>query len=190
MTSKSKSLILLLIFCLTGLVLEGCFIFKKKSNQRLFLAQNLWVDDPEYVSDVNYRIGLIIPAGSEVVKLKEFPTQNIITFKELPGKNKITLHFEPENHKNLTLSGFRNQLFTIRNFKELAENLTEAEISSIKTGNLTTGLRKSAVLILLGHPPATLTSSLDDSVWIYWVNRSRKQVLSFDEYGILKEISN
>ena len=130
----------------------------------------------------------MIPAGAEIVKLRKYPTQNLITFKELPGRNKIKLHFNPDVYTNLSLDDYSERLFTFESFDQLIQDFTELEVECISKGIVRTGISRGAVLISWGYPPETLTVDIEADEWIYWKDPANKQFISFNQNGIVTRV--
>ncbi len=57
---------------------------------------------------------------------------------------------------------------------------------SIKNGTVAKGMRKKAVLVAIGYPPAIETMSLDSDQWTYWSSRFNKFIVYFRNGKVYK----
>ncbi len=160
----------------------------------LYTAYNLWYEKPDVMWSANYRKGILIPAGSEVtslifddrrgrrVKMCEFEIKNI---------NRIfAIHFTPKHHTGLKRKDFVERLFTKKNLKELTAGFSPLENKCIKEGIVKPSMRKEAVIVVYGYPPETLTRSTKDNTWYYWKSRFDRQIIRFNEDGIVEGVVN
>jgi hypothetical protein len=72
--------------------------------------------------------------------------------------------------------------------KAKIKTLSKVDQKGIKLGKPQVGMTKEGILIALGRPPIHATPSLDAANWLYWNNKWTKDLLEFDEKGILKQI--
>lgn len=152
---------------------------------KLYLSQNMWYEHPAKLYSINYQTGAIMPAGTAIhdIKLRK----KAIYFK-LPDSDQQYRIIYQAKYSRMPVLQFAKRLFTHKNFQELTQNLTPAEVTFIKTGVLTKGLSKAAVLIGYGYPPAHRTI-LSSNSWTYWKNRFITQRLIFDDQGKLESFT-
>jgi hypothetical protein len=171
---------------------EGTASEKDVATAKVYTAYNLWYEKPERLYCVNYHRGTMIPAGTEVASVKVarklFKRNPAISFTTVKSGEEFTIFFNKKFHPGMTAEEFKDRLLTTKPFEELTKDLTEKEIKCIKTGKLTTGLSKEAVLIARGYPPEHKTSNLESDRWLYWENRFRKVAVHFDENGRTDEV--
>ncbi len=152
---------------------------------KLYTSYNLWYENPEKMSCINYHRGAMIPAGTEVssVTIGKRVFKQAITFTTAKDKVTYWIYFGKKFHPGVTIGTFKDRLFTEKSFDKLTEGLTEEEIAYVKRGELSTGMGKQAVLIARGYPPEHKTASIESNRWLYWESRFSKVAVQFDENG-------
>ena len=166
------------------LVLFSFSIFGTLQAQQLYTAFNIWYQKPEKVYAINYKVGKILPAGTEVkdVKVKKGRGAHI-AFTVKATRQKFRVYYNQKYHGSVTISKFRNRMFTKKSFAELTNDLTPMEIEAIRAGKAKTGMSKKAIAICVGLPPEHKTPTLKNNTWLYWSSRMRKFAIAFDENG-------
>jgi len=152
--------------------------------QQIYTAYNLWYQNPQKVFAINYKVGKILPAGSEVtdVKIKKGRGAHL-AFTVKNTRQKFKVFYSQKYHGSVTIDKFRNRMFTKKTFAELTSDLTPIEIEAIKAGKAQTGMSKKAIAICVGLPPEHKTPTLKSNTWLYWSSRARKFAITFDENG-------
>ena len=170
-------LFLLSLFC----IVFTSNSFAESPSQELYTSYNMWFEKPDSMWSINYKKGVIIPAGTKInsVKLE----RNKVVFTTQDHSNKFTINFTSKHHPGLSLEQFRDRLFTNKTFDELVRGFSKKEIESIRSGVLIPGLSKKAVLVAYGYPPEHVTGSLEMNSWTYWLNRFKNKVIHFDNSG-------
>lgn len=159
---------------------------KAKEASKIYTAYNIWYEKPMKVSSINYRRGVMLPAGTELSSIQvgnaggRRPYVRITTAQ---GKATYTIYFRKKFHPGMTVEKFKNRLATNKTFEEMTSGLTEDEIGAIKSGRLIVGMSKDSVVISRGYPPEHRTPSLEANQWLYWENRFRKKAVYFDGEG-------
>jgi len=158
--------------------------------RQLFTAYNLWVEQADEVFDINFKRGMIIPAGTAVseIAIQEHSRFKRIHFTLAGDGRQFIVHWNSKYHPTRTIQDFAAGLFGEKDFSSLSAGLDQNEISAIKAGRITPGMRKDAVLIAYGPPPEHATFSLDSSVWLYWTSRLVTQSVRFDAEGRVIEV--
>ncbi|MBN1866400.1 hypothetical protein JW916_03815 [Candidatus Sumerlaeota bacterium] len=162
----------------------------KKSSTAWYTAYNIWFETPDKMYCINYKTGAIVPAGTEVRDvavtrgskgiLKGKPILRFVTAKD--GRE-FLVQIYPKFHPGKTLEDYKGMMFSHKDFEELTEGMTEAEVQAIKSGMLVNGMSKRAVLVCYGPPPEHATFSQDSNQWAYWTNRFRRIEVRFDDNG-------
>lgn len=166
------------------LILFSFPLFSSLHAQGLYTAFNLWYQNPEKVFAINYKVGKILPAGTEVTDVKiQKGRRSHIAFTVKSTKQKFKVFYTQKYHGSVTIDKFRNRMFTRKTFAELTSDLTAEEIEAIKSGKARTGMSKKAVAICVGLPPEHKTPTLKSNSWLYWSSRMRKFAITFDENG-------
>ncbi|MFQ5589536.1 MAG: hypothetical protein ACE5HE_00090 [Phycisphaerae bacterium] len=158
---------------------------KPAGGAKIYTAYNLWYEKPENISCVNYRRGVMIPAGTELasIELGSRRGKPLISFTTSQGQGRYVIHFRKKFHPGLTPEEFMRRMVTNESFEELTKGFSEKEIDAIKKGKLIVGMGKKAVLTCRGYPPEHRTPSLDANQWLYWDNRFRTKYVHFDDNG-------
>jgi len=149
-----------------------------------YTAYNLWYEKPERMYGINYQKGVLVPAGTEVHSIEI--GSNSVKFKDVETGKQFVIILVKKNNPDLSIMEFTERLLTTQNFAELTRGLSPLEIENIKTGQITSGMSKKAVLISFGYPPRHRTSYLNSNVWLYWSSRFRSLKVEFDEQGYTK----
>jgi len=68
-------------------------------------------------------------------------------------------------------------------------NFSDLERQHIQSGTVAVGMRKDAVKVAIGYPPATETMSLASDVWMYWSGRFNKFKVTFAN-GMVSKIED
>lgn len=71
----------------------------------------------------------------------------------------------------------------LKSFSKNKLNLSKfnaLEKKNINKGTVEKGMRKSAVIVAIGYPPATRTASLESDAWTYWSNRFNTFIVHFE----------
>jgi len=172
---------LALVVILAG---SGCaylpFFAQKEPAEKFYLSHNLWYGNPREVVSLNYKLGSMIPAGTEVSEIKIYPSTNGIFFREMLQKKKIRINFQPLCHPNISILEYSERLFTSDPPEQLLEGLSAEELSCVKAGEIRKGISKTAVLRTLGYPDDR-SHAVSDSVWVYWMENTKSIILHFGE---------
>ncbi|MCP3898463.1 MAG: hypothetical protein GY707_01870 [Desulfobacteraceae bacterium] len=166
---------------LIGIMLFGCsaknevYVSEKVhvGNKTYYTNTNIWFERPEQISSVNYHVGKIVPVGTEV-KIVE-SGNNRITFSLFEDFSITLLH--SKKHSTITLQELFDRYFSENNPLEQTDQFsqfTQEEQENIKKGEIKEGMSKEAVLLAWGYPPTHRTPSLENNIWVYWVNRMRR----------------
>ncbi len=188
--SARCAIALLLVIWLSGCATPGAMRSDFLKGRRLFTAYNLWVEQADEVFDINYKRGMIIPAGAAVseVGIQDHPRFKRIHFTLARDGRQFIIHWNSKYHPTLTLQDFAENFFGEKDFTVLTSGLNEDEIAAIKAGRVIKGMSKQAVRIGYGPPPEHATYSQESDVWIYWTNRLVTQSVRFDGEGRVIEV--
>lgn len=152
---------------------------------RTYTAYNLWYENPERMFGVNYKRGVMIPAGTEVIvrHVGRHGRRPTVKFTIVGDRQKYTIYFRKQFRPGVSMEGIKSRLFTTKTFDELTKGLSPMEVEAIKRGTLVEGMSKAAVLLGRGYPPSHETPSLEADTWFFWDNRFVKHAVRFDENG-------
>ena len=152
--------------------------------QPLHTAHNVWYEKADRVFAINYKKGIIIPAGSRVTDVRAVRGGTPQLHFVVPDAGvQVTMHLQPKFAPGVTIEALLNRTLTPKPWVELIEGLDAAEIEAIRGAVVPIGISKRAVLVAYGYPPEHATPSLDGNVWTYWINRFVKKELRFGEDG-------
>jgi hypothetical protein len=174
--------IITIVAVVTLMATVGILSSGAEDAQKLYTAYNIW--RASKMQCINFKQGHdIIPAGTEVKDVHLWPPTNSthLRFSSVKDGRKYTLSFVERWHPKKTIKDYMDKMFSIKNFEDLTEGLTEMEIRAIKKGILVNGMSKRAVLICYGHPPEHYTPNQDADRWYYWKNRGTKIALIFNQ---------
>ncbi len=164
------------------------------AESRLYTAHNVWFEPGKETRlyCINYKTGLVIPAGTEVkdVKLTRSPfargahsRRQAITFVTAHDNRRYFVQFRKKFHPGKTIYDYMNTMFTEKPFTTLTYGLSQNEIDAIRKGSIVLGMSKRAVIISFGYPPEHYTPSLKYNIWTYWMNRFKSKKFYFDDNG-------
>lgn len=179
------------IFAQSMVNLKEDSLITDKSTNRFYTAYNIWYEAGKENSlwCINYKTGVMIPAGAEVKNVRIVPSvtgrkqgggMTAIYFVTENDGQKYWVNFNQNFHPGKTIQDYKDMMFTTKTFAELTGGMSETEIQGIKKGIVKIGMSKEAVLIAFGYPPEHKTPSLEESVWLYWMNRFRTKAINFD----------
>ena len=167
------------------LALAWTTIGVRADGETVYLAHNVWYENPASISTIGYKRGTIVPCGVEVTKVGvKKGARGGVSF-HVPSLS-LTLIFFIDAHQSklLTPEDLKAHLFTNIPFEERTKDFSKLEILCIKKGYIAPGIRKDAVLMAYGYPPEHKTPSLDNPVWVYWSSRFASRTIAFDEEGL------
>jgi len=154
--------------------------------QKFYTTYNLWYEKVDTLQAINYKTGVIIPAGTEVTGISTSARRfrsDVINFTTPSNGVTFSVAFNQKYHPGKTIEDYRNMMFTNKTFEELTEGLSPLEIEAIQAGSLKVGMSRRAVIIAYGYPPEHATPDLNSNVWKYWMNRFQTKSIYFDDTG-------
>jgi hypothetical protein len=145
-----------------------------EKGEKLFTQFSLFYEKDHHIT-TNYRKGVLVPVNTEVEFVKA--TKKRITVK-IPSYN-VTVDFEnEEGYSGQKIEGIFKRTFARRPVD--LSGFSEAEKSSIKSGTVTAGMSKDAVIKAMGYPPHHKTPTLEMDQWRYWKNRFDTMLVIFE----------
>ena len=142
----------------------------------LYTAYNLWFENPEKMSSVNYHTGAIILAGSKVIRLSTHT--KTIRFRLADEERSFSIREE-----------FTNRSFASQALEERTKKFSNQEKEMIRSGSVGNGMSKEAVLVSWRYPPEHQTLSTTANTWVYWRNRFMKQAVQFGQNGKVMNVN-
>lgn len=136
-------------------------------NKPVFLAHNIWYNDPMNINALNYHSGKIIPFGSEIIFLKAEKGYLIFRIQGSAQEYKIT------NDRSLTLlkdKDMFNQIFTQEGDPSLKfKDMDRTVLNNMKKGIVSLGMTREQVLVTYGPAPKYI-NQLSEITWVYLIN--------------------
>lgn len=161
---------------------------------KLYTAYNIWTGGDYSIEYINFKSRPeFIPAGTEIKSLRHQTSIGIgvdvddpksISFTRTDNNKSYRLFFEERYHPGKSPDEYKNLTLTTKNYAELTNGFTECEQSAIKKGKVVDGMRREAVLVSYGYPPEHSTGNLSEKTWTYYIKRTRKQLVKFDDNGL------
>ena len=145
---------------------------------RTFYTRASVFQEKDVYRTTNYRRGLLVPVNTEVTLISIDARQAIVDLTD--GHTRLTVQNVPQ-HTGESMGEAFHTLFAEQPVD--LSRFSESERSAILAGRAEVGMDKDTVLIALGHPPATLTPSLDASQWLYQDTRWTKFAVTFGADG-------
>ncbi len=166
-----------------AVVLAGGVFAPSAFAERLYTSYNMWYEKPEHLYAINYKKGIMIPAGAEVsqVDVTLEKRRSMITFTTVKDGQTFRVEFEEKFHPGLSAEDYKKKMFSSKTFDELTKGMEQKEIQAIKEGKLVVGMSKAAVIVAYGYPPEHVTNTLDAKKWTYWIDRFRSKEVFFDD---------
>ncbi len=122
----------------------------------------------------NYRKGVLVPINTAVKLIKVIDESIFVT---LPNGQELEI-INIKQYSGEGIEKIFSRTFAI-NPVDLSV-FTEDERESILLGEVTLGMRKTAVIAALGYPPKHKTPNLESDQWQYWNNRFNTFIVSFE----------
>jgi hypothetical protein len=129
----------------------------------------------------------ILPVNSQVeisVSSRRFRGRSLVIVDAKSGR---TIHFE-YNERNMRVPMLEYIDLISSTKKTSVSNLSAKDKKGVKDGRAYIGMTKKGIRMALGYPAKHRTPSLDNSEWIYWIDRFRTQLVRFNNKGIVAEI--
>ncbi len=144
---------------------------------------HIWYTDEENISALNYMEGKFIPAGTviEPVAIEKgsydiWGTVSVvdgsIKFRTPADGKEYTINYD-EHLTMMPIEDFLRQMFTVESSQEIYKNIPAAELDRVKAGKLEAKMNKASVLVILGPPAKSRTSSMTNQSWLYWKNKDQ-----------------
>jgi hypothetical protein len=152
------------------------------SGESFFTCCNLHYDNQE-ISDANYWVGKILPAGTPV-RVGEV-TQGAVTLSAGDLKLKLTHEHGTDEEP---LDQYLAKVLVKSDPKPRIAAYPKAVRRAIEYGRVEIGMTHEQVLLSLGYPATDRTPSLQDQEWTYWYNQRDRYKLAFDEAGKVSEV--
>lgn len=122
----------------------------------------------------NYRRGFLIPINS-AVELADI-TEKAIVFRVVSSGQEIVAQNIVGHTNDTTVQAFKKLFGQV---KVDLNRFNSLERRNIEQGTVENGMRKDAVIVAIGYPPAIGTVALEGDQWKYWNSRFNTFIVYF-----------
>ena len=160
-----------------GLLLTSCVnksitvneVLQQKIDDKDYTACNLWYDDDNKISGLNYMEGTLLPIGTVITAEKGNLYLNTMTIHDANG-TEYTLEFAPDN---IITPPYKliSQIFTLSDPEHKISQCSAETAAAIRKGEVIRGMTRDEVLLCWGRPNPSLTPDLNQNTWIYNISR-------------------
>jgi len=151
-----------------------------------YTRTNIWYENPNDILSTNYHRGTILPVGTKV-SIHNIKNRRIQFTPD--GSGRLFTLINSSKTSTITTEELFNRYFST----EAVEigtgdyyQVTEADRENIKSGVITPGMSKKAVLMAYGYPPTHRTPLLTSDIWYYWYARLHRVVVYFKDDKVFK----
>jgi len=166
---------------------------------------HIWFTDPENISPLNYMEGSFIPAGTVIEPIaiergsydmwgSVSVVDGKIRFRTVADGKEYEIAYD-EHLTMLPIEDYLKQIFTIDSAESIYKDVPQNELTRVKAGKIERKMSKNSVLVVLGPPARSRTSSMTNQSWLYWKNRDMvfrliyrgdkvRQIGSVDDIGL------
>jgi len=166
-----------------GLLLSGCGAAKLSpevqkrfdNNATMYTTRNMHYNfyrSKKIVDTTNYQVGTLIPINSKV-KMKAVNAKQIVFLY----KNQEIILRNIAKYSHADINQIAKRYFSMH--KVNLNKFTAKERKAIHSAQVVSGMRKDAVIVSLGTPPAHVTPTLKMDQWKYWKNRWSTFLVNF-----------
>jgi len=133
---------------------------------KVYTNYNIWYDDPDDISSLNYQSGKFMPFGTEV-EIVEADGRSF-TFREKSNGQKFRISYD-ESWMMIPIEDYLKRFLTTKDREQLSAGIKPAVLDKVSKGLVDEGMTRKEVLLAYGYPVVHRTPSLKDDTWIYWI---------------------
>lgn len=157
-----------------------------KAGDQLKLKSNLHPDlNKRLLYSMNYQLPNLIPVCSDI-------TVNSVKKKEMTFEWKgVEYTYKYDKHikkAGVTFQENMQAYFGKTCDEATMQSLSKKDKEGIRFGRPEVGMSRQGILFAMGRPPANVNPDLDAPMYTYWLNRFKRQIIEFDEKGIVSGI--
>jgi hypothetical protein len=145
---------------------------------KIYTRCNIWYQDPDDISAVNYHTGNILPFGTEVeeveadmgsVTIRPFleKSRGSVAFKVKKTGQEFYISYD-ETWMMIPMEEYLRRIFSDKPQKDLAKGIKSSIYEKIIRGIVEEGMTRKEVLLAYGYPVVHRTPSLLEDTWVYW----------------------
>lgn len=133
-------------------------------NAKVYTRCNIWFEDPNNISCINYQRGRVLPLGSEVKPISA--TQKELVIEDASG---IRYHiaFDPEMMM-IPMQEYIRRVLTLTPPDELLKSVPPERLSALKAGTVVPGMTREEVILCFGYPVPGRTPDLSGTGYLYY----------------------
>ncbi len=136
---------------------------------KVYLGCNIWYQDPNDISSVNYQKGgRFIRFGTEIEVVEADECK--IVFKDTGG-NQYTIKYD-RDMMMLPIQDYIRQVFTLKSKAELTKDMEPEFLDAIERGVIIRGMTRAEARMACGPPPAFRTPDQLNSTWVYFLEKN------------------
>jgi hypothetical protein len=184
---NKKNILYIFVFACTVSFLTGCFIPNNPTKlhyaydmygldfsikDKIYLAHNIWYENPMDISSINYQTGKIIPFGTEV-KLVE-ARDGFITFKTMDNNKKYKIINDMDWSSTPDKEIFHT-IFTTTDPLLKFKNTPKQIFNDMKKGIVAVGMTREEIVGAMGYGPHFLNPK-SQQTWTYLINKNLKTI--------------
>lgn len=171
-----------------ALMLTGCAskvniseVLQQPEKSEIRTRYHIWYTNAEDISALNYMEGAFIPAGTVIEPITAergsydiWGTVSVvdgtIKFRTPADGKEYTMRYDA-HLTMIPIEDFIKQMFTVESIDTIYAKVPANELPQVKAGKLVKNMHRESVLVLLGPPAKSRTSSMTNQSWLYWKNR-------------------
>jgi hypothetical protein len=145
---------------------------------RIYTRCNIWHQDPEDISAVNYHTGTILPFGTEVEEVEAYMgsvtlrpflerARGSVSFKVKETGQEFEIDYD-ETWMMIPMEEYLRRIFSDKDQKALTKGIESSVFEKIIRGIVVEGMTRKEVLLAYGYPVVHRTPSLLEDTWVYW----------------------
>ena len=134
---------------------------------------------------LNYQLPAMIPMCTEATVVKRKKKQITLAINGVEYRMKYDKH---SKKAGLSFDDLLSNYFGEACEADKAGTLSEIDRKGIRDGLPYEGMSKQGILYAMGRPPQHATPTLEGNMWMYWLNRFKRQAIHFDENGVVERI--
>lgn len=143
----------------------------------VYTQVGIWVQGDKHAT-TNYGRGWFIPVNTKVV-IEDTNDRAIVFRIPEPATDveRVRIMNVPKYSKE-DIHGIHDRYFG--DSRVSLEEFSQLETRAIRDGKIVEGMRRSAVLVARGYPPAHQTPSLEDDQWTFWHHKWGRHIVHFE----------
>lgn len=151
---------------------------KHTHGNTVYTQVGIWIQGDKHAT-TNYGRGWFIPVNTKVVIDDTSSSAIVFTIPEPTTEVKRVRIMNVPKYSKEDIHGIYDRYFG--DTRVSLEKFSQLEKEAIRNGEIAEGMRRSAVLIARGYPPAHQTPSLEDDKWTFWHHKWGRHIVHFED---------